>query len=274
MALHNMAGMSTATTGTGTITLSSALTGLQSFSDAGVVDGEKIPYSIKDGNNWEVGLGTYTASGTTLSRDTVLDSSSSGSEISLSGSSVEVRITTLANYPSREIRISTEVLGSDGSFANVNIPSGFDEIRVILRVRTADSGSSDRVGLRVGTGGSLDTGNNYEYTTQFQGSTTGGNNTTSGTYISSSIVTGNGAAANYFGFAEFIIYNIGDTSQWRLIHTFGGHGDSSGHRTGHGDGAWKNASDAIDILNVLGVGTATFKAGSRMDVIGKVYSNP
>ena len=36
--------------------------------------------------------------------------------------------------------ISTETLGSDGSFADVAIPSGFDEIRVKCRVRTAAAG--------------------------------------------------------------------------------------------------------------------------------------
>ena len=108
MALHNMAGMSTATTGTGTMTLASALTGLQSFSSAGVIDGEIVPYSIKDGGAWEIGVGTYTSSGTTLSRDTVYDSSSGGSKISLSGSDVEVRITISANIAKYSGRILIE----------------------------------------------------------------------------------------------------------------------------------------------------------------------
>ena len=94
MALHNMAGMSTETTGTGTITLGSALLGRQSFADAGVVDGEVIPYNIKDGSAWEVGIGTYTVSGTTLSRDTVYNSSDGGTKINLSGNA-EVRIVLL-----------------------------------------------------------------------------------------------------------------------------------------------------------------------------------
>lgn len=60
------------TGGTGTITLSGAVAGFQSFSVVG--DGKSTTYAIVDSvtGDWEVGMGTYTASGTTLSRTTVL----------------------------------------------------------------------------------------------------------------------------------------------------------------------------------------------------------
>ena len=85
--LVNRARMSTSTTGTGTITLGSAENGYQSFDDAGVPDGDVVRYVIEDGANWEVGTGTYTASGTTLTR-TVTESSNSDAAINLSGSAV------------------------------------------------------------------------------------------------------------------------------------------------------------------------------------------
>lgn len=83
--LYNLAGMSTATTGTGTITLGSAMYGHLTFANAGVTDGDLITYAIKDGAASEIGRGTYTASGTTLTR-TVLKSTNSNAAISLSGS--------------------------------------------------------------------------------------------------------------------------------------------------------------------------------------------
>ena len=85
--LVDRAKMTTATTGTGTITLGSASAGFQSFSDAGVADGNSVRYAIEDGSNWEIGAGTYAAVGTTLSR-TPTESSSAGAAINLSGGAI------------------------------------------------------------------------------------------------------------------------------------------------------------------------------------------
>src|SRR5258708_39883164 len=92
--LYDLARMTTATTGTGTITLGSAVSGFLSYSGAGVSDGDVVSYGIKDGAGSEVGTGTYTASGTTLTR-TVTKSTNSNSAISLSGTA-EVYITLRA----------------------------------------------------------------------------------------------------------------------------------------------------------------------------------
>lgn len=83
----------TTTTGTGTITLAGAATGFQSF--AAIGDGNTTFYTIADqtGSDWEVGIGTYTASGTTLARTTVLSSSNSGSLVNFSAGTKNVFVT-------------------------------------------------------------------------------------------------------------------------------------------------------------------------------------
>lgn len=90
--------MSTATTGTGTITLGSAIADAakgyyRTFATAGIADGDVVHYLIIEGSTWELGSGTYTSSGTTLSR--TLIASSSGSLISLAGAA-DVSIVPLA----------------------------------------------------------------------------------------------------------------------------------------------------------------------------------
>jgi hypothetical protein len=81
----------TTTTGTGTVTLAGAASGFQSFVAVG--DGNSTYYTITGGEEWEVGIGTYTASGTTLSRTTVLSSSNSGSLVNLSAGTKSVFVT-------------------------------------------------------------------------------------------------------------------------------------------------------------------------------------
>lgn len=91
--LYNRVGHTCTTTGTGTVTLGAALGAVntnvcsyQTMATAGASDGEVVPYLIYDSNGaWEYGTGTYTASGTTLSR--TLGKSSTGSLLSLTASS-------------------------------------------------------------------------------------------------------------------------------------------------------------------------------------------
>ena len=65
-------------------TLSGSVTGFQSFAVVG--NGNTTYYSSFDATgNWEVGLGTYSTSGPTLTRTTIYSSSNSGSAVTFSG---------------------------------------------------------------------------------------------------------------------------------------------------------------------------------------------
>lgn len=102
--------MTTATAGTGTITLGAAVASslkgyFQSFAAAGITDGATVHYVIEDGTAWETGIGVYTASGTTLSRTLV--ASSTGALLALSGAA-EVYVSLLSQDVLDFLRRSVE----------------------------------------------------------------------------------------------------------------------------------------------------------------------
>lgn len=83
----------TTTTSTGTVTLLGASTGYQSFAAIGNSNTTYYTIAHQTLSEWEVGIGTYTSSGTTLSRDTVLASSNSGSLVNFSAGTKDVFVT-------------------------------------------------------------------------------------------------------------------------------------------------------------------------------------
>ena len=90
--------VTSATTGTGTFTLGAAVNSFQDFSVIG--DGNTTYYAIVDSasGDFEVGLGTFTSSGTTLSRDTILESSNAGSAVNFGAGTKDVFVT----YPAEK----------------------------------------------------------------------------------------------------------------------------------------------------------------------------
>jgi hypothetical protein len=156
--LYNLARMTSATTGTGTITLGVAVSGYLTFANAGVQNGDVLFYGIKDGAASECGYGTYTASGTTLTRN-VIKSTNSNAAINLDGSE-EVYITAIAgdggdlmpsfDHPMRgfdmpiNLQLNASVASSILTVAvkgnNGNDPSNSNPVLVPFRDATAANG--------------------------------------------------------------------------------------------------------------------------------------
>lgn len=104
----------TTTTGTGAVTLAGAYTSFQTFL-AGIGNGNNTYYTIANAltGDWEVGIGTYTSSTNSLSRDTILASSNSGSVVSLAAGTKDVFVT----QPSER----AVYVGTNGTTTTLNI---------------------------------------------------------------------------------------------------------------------------------------------------------
>lgn len=86
----------TTTTGTGAITLAGAITGYRTFTSV-FADQDQVFYGLEavdaggvPTGDWEVGSGTFTASGTTISRDVILASSNAGAVVTLAAGTKRV----------------------------------------------------------------------------------------------------------------------------------------------------------------------------------------
>jgi hypothetical protein len=116
----------TTTTGTGTVTLLGASTGFQSFSAIGNANTTYYTIAGQSTSEWEVGIGTYTSSGTTLARTTVISSSNAGALVNFSAGTKDVFVTYPAEFTANAIGggIGAVLLNADTATVSGSISTG------------------------------------------------------------------------------------------------------------------------------------------------------
>jgi hypothetical protein len=132
--LRNMAAMTTATAGTGTMTLVAAITSFLDFQTAGVPAGATVTYLIVEATNREVGRGVWAQGAKTLTRATVLKSTNAGSQVTLAGAAQvyiadsaedhiavdETQPTAFTSTQKRQVQANTQIRDT---VANLNVLS-------------------------------------------------------------------------------------------------------------------------------------------------------
>jgi uncharacterized protein YjbJ (UPF0337 family) len=178
--IHDRVKETTTTTGTGTYTLAGAVSGFETFT-ANLDNSDTTYYVCTDNTDFEVGLGTFTSSGTTLSRDTILASSNSNNEVNWSSGTRSIFMT----YPADKAVFKDASNNINGTFvgnitgnvtgntsgtadtvtgaAQTNITSlgtltalTVDDVAINGKVVTLTGSSSDTATLTAGTNGTLD----------------------------------------------------------------------------------------------------------------------
>lgn len=125
----------TTTAGAGTVTLAGAVLGFQTFAVIGNANSTYYTIAGQGTSEWEVGIGTYTTSGTTLSRDTVLSNSAgTTAKIVFSAGTKDVFVTYPSSQAVYESTDNTIIPGQSGAIylnsntitSNTTVPSGYN----------------------------------------------------------------------------------------------------------------------------------------------------
>lgn len=138
--LLNRAEVTTATTGTGTVTLGSAVAPYQTWINAqiGSFNTRRYSYLIKhsNGTDWEIGEGVFNEGANTLTR--VLVASSTGALLNLTGTSTVLCVAKSSDLPQV---IEKKDLTGLNTYAFLDIPPDFEDLELEIVGRSSDGGA-------------------------------------------------------------------------------------------------------------------------------------
>ena len=188
LAIKDRVKETTTTTGTGTYTLGGAVTGFETFT-ANLSNADTTYYACTDNTNFEVGIGTFTSSGTTLARTTILASSNSNSAVNWSSGTRTIFMTYPADKAVYLDASGQLVIGGTAvttTAAELNLIDG-GTARGTTAVASGD-------GILINDGGTMRMTNVDTVSTYFSSHNVGGSNiVTTGALDSGSITSGFGS---------------------------------------------------------------------------------
>jgi len=157
----------TITSGTGTYSLDGAIVGFQSFGNA-IGNSNTTYYTCTDGSNYEIGIGTYASSGSTLARTTILKSTNSNNAVDWGSVTKDIFVTYPADkavYKDASGNISGVAIGSDVQAYDADLTAlgglaKTDSNFIVGSGSTwvAETGATVRTSLGLGTAAVLATG--------------------------------------------------------------------------------------------------------------------
>lgn len=290
--------VTTATTGTGTLTLGSAVAGFQAFS-AVLSNADTTYYAIFESSTgaFEVGLGTYASPANTLARTTVLESSNAGSAINLLAGDADVFITYAAEK-SVYLDASGHIFVSDGrNLTNLNatnLTTGtVNDARLPATISsditgnaaTATAWATGRTlaltGDVTGTSAAFDGSGNITLSTAIAANSVALGTDTTGNYVATGAVSGSGlsGSASAEGATFTVTSNATNANTPSTIVFRDGSGNfSAGTITAALNGNASTASTlqtARDIaLTGAVTGNANFNGGGNISITTTATSDP